>query len=113
MESLASKLNRLKVAWDEFTMNIADDELIKLGIDLLTGLLTIINKLTGSLPGLIGSFANLALAFGALRVGGALLNSVLGGISGMMAKGVIDKAAEAGILAKAAETGTKAGAAAA
>ena len=109
MEGIEAKLNRLKVAWDTFTMNIADDELIKLGIDLLTGLLNIINKLTGSLPGLLGSFANLALVFGALRVGGALLGKALTGLSGILAKGVINEAAEAGIVTQAAETGAKAG----
>ena len=101
MESLEAKLKRLKVAWDQFTMNIADDGLIKKGIDLLTGLLNAINKITGSLPGITKSFANLGLVFVSLRAGGLLLNKALAGISGIMAKGFID----AGVVAaKTAET---------
>lgn len=95
MESLEAKLNRLKVAWDQFTMGIADNQLIKTGIDLLTGLLETINKLLNGLPGLTKSFASLALVFVALRAGGALLNKALAGISGIVAKSF----AEAGVVA--------------
>lgn len=98
MESLEAKVNRLKVAWDQFTMGIADNTLIKVGIDLLTGLLETINKLLSGLPGLTKSFASLALVFVALRAGGALLNKALAGISGAMAKGVIDAGTAAGVI---------------
>jgi hypothetical protein len=64
------------------------------------------------LPGLVKSFANLALVFGALRTGRALLTNVLNGISGALSKGVIDAATKAGIVKQAAETGAMAGAAA-
>lgn len=104
MESLEAKLNKLKVAWDQFTMGIADNQLIKTGIDLLTGLLETINKILNCLPGLTQSFASLALVFVALRAGGALLNKALAGISGIVAKGFID----AGVVAaKTAETSGK------
>jgi hypothetical protein len=92
-------------------MGIADDELIKFGIDLLRGLLEGINKVTGKLPGLVKSFANLALVFGALRTGKALLTNILNGISGAIGKGVINAATEAKIIKQAAETRVKAGAA--
>ena len=112
MESLEAKLSKLNVAWNQFTMNIADDELIKLGIDLLTGLLNTINNLTGKLPGITKSFANLGLVFVALRAGGALLNTALNGISSALSKGVINAAAEAGIVNQAAQAGARAGTAA-
>jgi hypothetical protein len=108
MESLEAKLNKLKTAWDQFTMNIANNTLIKAGIDLLTGILNVINKITGVLPGVVGGFANLALIFGALRLGGALLTKALSGISAA----VIGEVKETGVLATgaAAEEGTKIGA---
>ena len=111
MESLEAKLAKLKVAWDQFTMNIANDSLIKVGIDLLTKLLETINKLTEKLPGAVKSFANLALVFVGLRTGGALVNKMLSGVSGILSKGLIDAATEKDIIKKATETGAKAGAA--
>lgn len=69
MESLEAKLNELKNAWDEFALGIANDSLIKLGVDLLTGLLNVINDITGVFPGLLGSFAKLAVAWGGIKIG--------------------------------------------
>lgn len=69
LESLEAKLNRLKDAWDQFTMGIANNTLIKGGIDALTGLLNIINKLTEHLPGATKGIANLLLMIGGF-VGG-------------------------------------------
>lgn len=45
-ESLESKINRLHNAWQEFTMNLSNSAIIKGAIDLLTGFLNIINKIT-------------------------------------------------------------------
>lgn len=45
-ESLESKINRLHNAWQEFTMNLSNNAIIKGVVDLLTGLLNIINKIT-------------------------------------------------------------------
>ena len=44
-ESLESKINRLHNAWQEFTMNLSNSAIIKGAVDLLTGLLNIINKI--------------------------------------------------------------------
>ena len=46
LDSMESKLNQLKNAWDTFTRNLMNSELIKLGVDLLTGILTAINNIT-------------------------------------------------------------------
>ena len=93
-ESLESKLARLKNAWDEFAMGIANSDLVKLGVDALTGLLNVVNNLTSGFGALetgagkfINTFAKLALLIGTLKVGkgltaglfGSILNTVTGG----------------------------------
>lgn len=50
-ESLESKLNKLSNAWNAFTMNLANSEIIKTAVDLLTNLLTTINSLIGGISG--------------------------------------------------------------
>jgi hypothetical protein len=62
----------LKNAWNEFLMGISNSTLIKAGIDALTGLLNIINKLTGN-SGLL----KLGVAIGALAGGNAIFNNLL------------------------------------
>lgn len=76
MESLEAKLNRLKNAWDQFTMGIINSEVIKFGVDLLTQILTAINNITGALPGPIDGFAKLAIAIGGLKVGKKVFDSL-------------------------------------
>ena len=44
LDSMESKLTKLKNAWDEFVMGLANNEVIKLGIDVLTGFLNVINS---------------------------------------------------------------------
>ena len=93
-ESLESKINKLKNAWDEFSMGIANSSLIKGAVDLLTNLLTVINKITSALgDGFIGStFTLLTRSVGLLipliaggRISSSIfmrLGSVLGEASG-------------------------------
>lgn len=50
-ESLESKLNKLSNAWNAFTMNLANSEIIKTAVDLLTNLLTTINSLIDGISG--------------------------------------------------------------
>lgn len=50
-ESLESKLNKLSNAWNAFTMNLANSEIIKFVVDLLTNLLTTINSLIDGISG--------------------------------------------------------------
>ena len=47
-ESLQSKLARLKNAWNEFLMGLANSTVVKTAVDLLTDLLNIVNKITGA-----------------------------------------------------------------
>ena len=75
MESLEAKLNKLKNAWDQFTMGIMDSSVIKFAVDLLTQILTVINNITEALPGPIGGFAKLAIAVAGLKIGKKAINS--------------------------------------
>ena len=80
LESLQSKLAQLKNAWDTFLMGLANDGVIKALIDLLTGAITAVNKLTSSLPGLAKSLANIGVIIGGLNLGKGILNKLLPGL---------------------------------
>lgn len=70
VDSLESKLNRLHNAWQGFTMGIANNAIIKTSIDLLTKLVSAINKVTevgGEATSLIGK---LGVSFAAFKIGG-------------------------------------------
>ena len=75
LESLEAKLNQLKDAWDQFTMGIANNTLIKTGIDAITGLLNIVNKLTEHLPGATKGLANLLLMIGGFTAGKKVMDA--------------------------------------
>ena len=70
-DSLESKINKLKNAWNEFLMGISNSKVIKAGVDALTGLLNVINKLTGN-SGLL----KLGVAIGALKGGKAIFEGL-------------------------------------
>ena len=94
-ESLESKLNKLKNAWDAFTMGLTNSTIIKIGVDLLTTFLTTVNKLIDGLSGgngLIKSILSLGMAFGGLKIGKNLLT----GLSSDIAK-VFKNAGKEGI----------------
>ena len=74
LDSLDAKLKQLKNAWDEFTTGITNSTLIKGAVDMLTLLLKTINKTTGVLPGVGGSFLKLSLAIGTLKGGGKIVS---------------------------------------
>lgn len=78
MESLESKLNVLANAWNEFTMGIANNQVIKTVIDLLSQFVTTINNLTDSLGDGISGFLKLSLLIGGLSIGKTLFNSIFG-----------------------------------
>jgi hypothetical protein len=85
MESLEAKLQKLKNAWAEFTMGIANNEAIKDGVDLLTKLLETINRITDAGDGKVGKFTTSILRLGTvllgLKGGGAVLGGLLKFIS--------------------------------
>lgn len=51
LESLQTKLSRLKNAWDEFVLGLANSDVIKGAVDLLTNLITAINNLIKAVSG--------------------------------------------------------------
>jgi hypothetical protein len=76
---MESKLNRLKNAWDQFAMGIANSEIIKVGVDLLTDLLNAINKITDSgssgFGGIVTSILRLSTVLLGLKAGNAVFQS--------------------------------------
>lgn len=78
LNSLEAKVNKLRDAWEEFLMGIANSDLIKGSIDLLTKLLEVINKLTKGTGGLDSALMKLAVVGTALQLGGGLLQGGLG-----------------------------------
>jgi hypothetical protein len=48
---LDAKVQKLKTAWQEFVMGLANNEIIKFGVDALTLLLKAINKVVDGLSG--------------------------------------------------------------
>lgn len=78
LDSLKAKVNKLRDAWEEFLMGIANSDLIKGSIDLLTKLLEVINKLTKGTGGLDSALMKLAVVGTALQLSGGLLQGGLG-----------------------------------
>lgn len=72
LDSLEAKINKFKNAWNEFTMGIADSGMIKGAVDIVTNLITVVNKLakmTGPLEGFVKAF----IAIVTFKAGGNLL----------------------------------------
>ena len=87
LDSLESKLNQLHNAWQQFTMGIANNKMIKGAVDLLADGLGIINKLIDTLSlgsGTIKSLLSLFTAFTGLKAGGKIINALIGGLGGML-----------------------------
>lgn len=80
LDSLAAKLTKLKNAWDQFTMGLANNEIIGAAVTLLTDLLTAINGIIDGISGgngLIKSVVTLGAAFAGLKAGGAIIDKIL------------------------------------
>jgi hypothetical protein len=72
MESLEAKVEKLKNAWHEFTMGIMNSDFVKLGVDILTKFLEIINKATKAFDGFGGSITKIATILTIFKVGKTL-----------------------------------------
>ena len=89
MDSLEAKLNKLHNAWQQFTMGIMNNNMVKGIVDAGTSVLTIVNKIIDVLSfngqfGLIKSLLSLTTAFTALKGGGKIINSLIGGLGGLV-----------------------------
>ena len=78
LDSLQSKLNNLSNAWTEFTTGIANSDIIKGAVDILTDILNVINDITGALGSGGSTISKMLLTFGALRYGAGAAGSILG-----------------------------------
>ena len=87
MDSLESKLNKLHNAWQQFTMGIANNGMIKLAVDGLTGFLNVTNKVIDTLSlgsGVFKSFLSVFAAFTGLKASGRIANRLIGGLGGLV-----------------------------
>jgi hypothetical protein len=57
------------VAWNEFTMGIMDSQLVKIGIDILTKLLELINNATDGFGNLAKSIVKIISVIGIFKLG--------------------------------------------
>lgn len=90
LDSLETALTKLKNAWDQFAMGLANNEILKFGVNLLTGLLETINKVIDTISGgngLIKSVVSLGLAIGGLALGGKVLDAVFRSLGSSLAVG--------------------------
>ena len=78
LDSMEAKLNKLKNAWDQFTMGLMNNQILKFGVDALTEGFTIVNKLIDALSklgkpfgleGLNKSLLTLVTTLGMLNLG--------------------------------------------
>lgn len=75
LESLQTKLARLKNAWNEFVLGLANSDAIKAAVDMLTNLITAINTLIKKVSGKnagIKMIASFFTAFTAFKIGSKL-----------------------------------------
>ena len=89
LDSLQAKINQLTNAWDTFTMGLANNVVIKGVVDALTGILTIINKITGAFGDGAGAILKFMTAMSLIKAGGVAFGSGMSWIT--QAKGAIDK----------------------
>lgn len=98
LDSLESKLNNLKNAWDLFTMGIANNQLIKGAIDLLTDFINGINNLADSLGPVGGAITRVIAAFLGFQVVKNVLQNVFSGLVNTFSTSTLEKkAARAGM----------------
>ena len=86
LESFQNKVARLKNAYNEFVLGIANSSVIKGAIDLLTGILTTLNKLTEGATKTGTSFKKLMLSIGLFSGAKAVLKGFEKNILGSIAQ---------------------------
>ena len=77
LDSLQSKLNNLSNAWTEFATGIANSDVIKGAVDILTSILNVINDITGAFGEFGGTASKALLLFGGLRYGTGAMGNIL------------------------------------
>ena len=98
MDSLEAKLNKLSNAWNEFTMHIANSDLVKGAVDLLTAILSGINKLISLFGGgLLSSIVAVGTAFGGWAAGRAIIRKLGSDLAGFVTKAKTASSAAEGV----------------
>ena len=90
LDSMEAKLNKLKNAWDQFTMGLMNNQLLKFGVDALTKGFTLINKFIDAVgkitpkpfEGITKSILTLVTTLGLLKLGGKGAMGLTTGIFG-------------------------------
>ena len=89
LDSMEAKLNKLKNAWDQFTMGLMNNQILKTGVDALTTGFTIVNKFVDAIgklspkpfEGITKSVLTLVTTLGMLNFGKkASRGLVMGGV---------------------------------
>lgn len=86
LESLEAKLNKLSNAWNAFTMGLANSDLIKGAVDMLTALLTGINNLADSLGPVGGTITRFLAAFLGFKIGKNVFNNLFSSFTSTFVK---------------------------
>lgn len=87
LDSMEAKLQKLKNAWDVFVMNLANNDILKGGVDILTGILNTVNNLTEAFSGnngLTKSLLSFLTLIGALKGGSMILKRGMRYIGGAL-----------------------------
>ena len=90
LESMEAKLQKLKNAWDEFTMGLANNEILKGGVDALTWIIESINKLIDTISGgnnTIKSVVSLISTLGTFIAGRKMVGGLFAKGTGLFTKG--------------------------
>ena len=89
LEGLDAKLNKLKNAWDQFAMGLANNKIIKVAVDGMTSFFTIINKILGVFDhfpdpfgGLTKSIVTLLAVVKGMNFAGTILTGGVRGLGG-------------------------------
>ena len=78
LESLSSKITKLKNSWDTFTTTIFDNELIGGVVDAATKILDTLNEIISKAPDAVQPFMSIGMIMGGMKLGQKAVNSVLG-----------------------------------
>lgn len=86
LDSMETKLAKLRNAWDQFVMGLANNEFLKSAVDILTNILTTINNLIESISGgngLVKTLISLTAIISTLKSGKAIFNGIFKGFGSL------------------------------
>lgn len=86
LDSLESKVNQLKNSWNTFLMGIANSDIIKGAVDLLTNFLDVLNNVSKTMPGLMKSLANIGMLLAGFKISRAIIGKIFPSIAASFKK---------------------------